>query len=312
VRLECRYQFTLPGGAELLVLRQLSDSHTAITFETSREDVHVVLARPEVDSSNWIARSEAEDWVVFAVSSVDIHIMTAYELERRAVELLEAIRSDIEKELFPLAAAMASDFLKIFRWRTGQFWLPDGLSSHPNFSVHFYVEGKRLPTASIHSTATLRSAELAFRMDSLRDIEVNLKGAERQDIRPLTEVLLLDARLYRSLRDYRVALLVAAVALEAELTQFAERQLNQRNVATQKEVRDFVSAPHTGPSKGLLATVVLGLLDVGNPDFRKRCKEVFTLRNKLVHAIGNQRATLEHASLAIDTAQQMLDIAGAG
>ena len=306
MQLECRYIFSLPEGSELLVKRQQGDSPVEWRFDTGGGATVVVEvpARQANDTQGApmkIAWSQAEGWEVWALPRFRVNVLTKNELERPDPQLLESIRSAVQEKSDPIAIDAASRFLRTARWRTEQFWLPERLTlSSAVSTVEYYLDGKRIPLGLINLQASVAPVETALSQSSGQTVRKDLASHAEP---ALYETLLLDAMLYRSLGDYRVALVLAAISLEAALSKLLRSHLTQRDVATQSQIDKFLD----NTSNRLLCTVMLGLLDIGDRSFRERCRQVFELRNRVMHAT-KKSASLQEASDAIGAVRELVSL----
>jgi hypothetical protein len=300
MQLECRYTFHLPPGNRLLVRRSRGDSPEEWRFATDRSDVTVILEIPASESGGdqdaplRIARNEHEGWEVWQLAWLKVYVLT--EEEHPWPQGLPDLQRDRQIDL--LAEAAASGFLRAVRWRHEQYWLPDDLTlSTAGASVEYYQAGERIPHGRIQGTARVPAIETALSESSGQTIEEDLRK-NRQATLP--EVLLLDAMLYRRVRDYRVALMLAAFSLEMALIKLLKTRLGHDMVASKKDIERLERV-----SNRFLSTVLLGLLHIGDGTFRQRCGKVFDLRNQVVHG-KRESVTPEEAANAIDAAKMML------
>jgi len=304
MRLECRFSFDLPKGGTLMVLHNRGEP-PAMEVRAGGED-RILVQLPDADDDGLVG-GESRRYLdkdagleVLEVAEIEVRILTAHELERPDVELVKDVLPAIESEIHPRAIETASRFLRVLRWRTGQFWLPDGFSKIG--AIHFYLGEDRVPFGVQYAEATVHGPERALSTDYMATIEGDLIAKTQP---PLAESFLLDAHLYRSKGDNRVALILAAISLEATLVKLLRRRLVKADAASASQIDKFLEEM----SNRLLSTVVLGLLQIGDQAFRERCRLVFERRNGLAHG-KKPSASRKEADDAIATAQTMLDTLG--
>ena len=305
MRLEARYSFDLPDDGGLLALRRNGES-SVLEFHDG-DDVRIALnlSRSDNESSgrgpHKVANDKAETWEVWQLSTVEVRVLTEAELKRPDVDRVKEVWSRIQQEVDSRAVSAASRFIQIVRWRTGQFWLPDGVYVRPDDpSVRFYLDDVRVRYSEEHVTASLAPLDRVLSADSSTIVQDDLRNNRRP---PLAEGLLLDSRMYRRRGDYRVALLLAAISIETAMISELSRRLEDARVATTSQIDKFLEEM----SNRLLSTVVMGLLGVGDQAFREDCRTVFEQRNGLVHGKRFSASPAE-ADLAINSAQRMIDI----
>lgn len=301
MNLTCHYTFNLPEGAELLVRRRHGEAPEELHFdiEPGIAVIVEVPARGAGDGPPMIVSSNlAEGWEIWALSRIAVEVLTGHELEKPDPGPLKDIESVVREQSDPRAIDAASRFLRITRWRTEQFWLPEILGAHNAvFTVGFYLDRARIPYSSSQISVTLPADETALSESSTNSIRADLANNAKPALR---ETLLLDAMLYRSQGDNRIALVLAAISLEIALSNLIESLLTKRKVATPSQIRKFVEET----SKRLLCTVVLSQLNIDGPEFRDLCRCVFETRNGVVHG-KKKNVSKQEATDAIDAARQM-------
>lgn len=305
MRLEARYSFHLPDDGGLLALRR-DDESSVLEFHDG-DDVRIVLNLSRSHDGSFgrgpgvVAHDDAETWELWQLSRVEVRVLTEAEPERPDVDLIKDFWSRIQTVVDSRAVRAASKFLQIVRWRTGQFWLPDGVYVRPDDpSVSFYLDDVRVRYSVQHGTVSIATPDRALTADSSATIEDDLRHGRRP---PLAEGLLLDSRMYRRRGDHRVALLLAAISIETAMISELRPRLEDARVATTSQIDKFLEEM----SNRLLSTVVLGLLDIGDQAFREDCRSVLAKRNRLVHGKRFSASPAE-ADLAINSAQRMIDI----
>lgn len=303
MRLEARYAFDLPGDGGLLALRR--DGESSVLEFHHGDNVRIVLNLARSDEESYgaykVAHDHAGTWELWQLSKVEVRVLTKAELKRPDVDLLKDVWSRIQQEVFSIAVSAASRFLQIVRWRTGQFWLPDGVYARPDDpSVRFYLDDVRVRYSEHHVTGSVAPLDRVLSADSSRIVQDDLRNDRRP---PLAEGLLLDSRMYRRRGDYRVALVLAAISVEVALISLLRPRLVDAHVSTVGQIDKFLEEM----SNRLLSTVVLGLFDIGDQAFREDCKRVFEHRNGLVHG-KRFSANREEADLAVNCGQKMIDI----
>jgi len=271
------------------------------------EGVNVVIRVPESEAESQegqgrlVARHQIEGWQLWEIPAFGIDILTPHEVQE-ARGLSDVLREGIALETDRLAIAVGSSFLQSVRWRTGQFRLLDAVSVlDTTFEVEFYVDKERVPASVAHVPLTLESnIDRSLSMNVHSVIERDLRGNTRP---PLIDVLLLDARLFQSEGEHRVALAFAAIVLELALIETLRIRLRRANAGTNREIDKFLDEI----SNRLLSTIILSLLNIGDPSYRERCKTVFEWRNALIHG-KRRRVSRDEAQIAIEAAQKMADI----
>ena len=213
MQLECRYTFHLPPGKRLLVRRSRGQSPEEWRFATDRSDVIVIVEIPAKESAKGqeaslkVAWNDPEGWEVWAIPHFKVYVLTEHDMDADGDHPWRESLPGIESQIDPLATAAASNFLRTVRWRAGQYWLPEHLAlSEASASIEFYEGGQRIPYGRFELPASLPATATALSQSSRETIEEDLRN-NRQPTLP--EVLLLDAMLYGSLTDYRVALMLA-------------------------------------------------------------------------------------------------------
>jgi hypothetical protein len=247
-----------------------------------------------------VAWNEAERWEVWAIPHFKVYVLTEHEMGTDEDHPWRESLPGVQSQIDPLATAAASNFLRAVRWRTGQYWLPKHLTlSKARASVEFYQAGERVPYGRFELEARAPATETALSHSSRETVEEDLRN-NRQATLP--EVLLLDAMLYRSVRDYRVALMLGAISLETALITLLRRRLAERRVATASQIDKFLEET----SNRLLSTVGLSLVGVGDDAFRDGSRKVFELRNDVIHGKRKSSPTQQEATSAIHAAKTML------
>jgi len=125
---------------------------------------------------------------------------------------------------------------------------------------------------------------------------------------PLEVELVLDAQLYLKRRDFRMAALSAAIAVEAIVTSYIRLFLQDRLVGTGRANASQVDRFVNEMSNRGLSTIGLGLgLECADKANLENCKKALELRNSILH--GPQRhVDARHAGRAVDAATWLLSL----
>ena len=121
---------------------------------------------------------------------------------------------------------------------------------------------------------------------------------------PLERVLILRAWEEYFRGDFRGAVVDSASVVEYSLRAIVRHELRERHAGSQNRIERFA----TETSTRLLATVMLGLFDVGDEEWRERVANVFDIRHALVHN-RKRYATEAEARRAVECAEHVLKLA---
>jgi hypothetical protein len=122
----------------------------------------------------------------------------------------------------------------------------------------------------------------------------------RKDV-PLGRTILLQAWDNFFQDDYRGAIIHANSVIELVLGSLVKKALQTRQVASGNRIDRFVEAT----SNRLLATVVLSLLGIGDPQFREQLFASIETRHSLIHR-GKGSASASAARIALESAERLL------
>jgi len=134
---------------------------------------------------------------------------------------------------------------------------------------------------------------------------------------PFYEEALLDAKLYRSYNDYRMAVVTAAMGVEAVMNSYLGKTLRQRLVNTGRVTKSQVDKFIDEISNRLLITVGLGLTSIVDKQVLDDCRNTMRLRNHILHG-KKKSVSSEDARKAIGSLEQLisakdiLDVLGKG
>lgn len=298
MNITCRYTFWIPSDEGLLVSRG-PGGDDLIVVSADRVRVEITIPAEKKDDARVVAR-DARGTETWELQHFAVVVDTDIEIDDADVASIKKVEPVLAQDVHPVALKHASQFLAMTRWVTGQFWLPDGVHMR-HYSIQYFADGGRVPTSSTALEGRVPAAELALDGQAVKQIENSLvTGVEI----PLRDILLLDARSYRRMRDARVSYILAAMSLENSITTLIRRKLSEAKVASDSRVDRFIR----DVSNRLLSTLVLGLLNVGDDAFRDNCAEVFRLRNELVHAKRRRPPSPEELNRAIASAEQALEL----
>ena len=189
-------------------------------------------------------------------------------------------------------------FLRCCRHRSEQFqidprWEPD--SYNVVFINHDTGETQ---AGGLSGTMRMQSNPPSLDESHWDKIGDDLRGDPNFDI---WEELLLDARLYRSQNNYRMAVLNAAVVIEAIMTRYMKHKLMNREIASKSQIEKFVNEV----SNRDLAVVGLGLVSKIAESVREDCRKTLDLRNSILH-VPKKNVTGGEASLALKAVEALL------
>jgi hypothetical protein len=296
--IEVCHTFHLPEGSGMLVLLR-EGTPESIELSLPEDDVRITVPLPRKDDdAGWALGNGGEGWEARWVNSFEIRCTTEVGSTPAEGEKFEAELERAGEETLRSAMTRADTFVRTVRWRTGQFWLPDRISDRHGSQTSFHSAGKTISHGRARLTVvTVANEKLAADDDKWKSIADDLMSGRQA---PLEERLLLDARLYRSQEDYRVALAWAAVALEVALAKVLRKRLT--GIASKSQIDKFLDEM----SNRLLSTVALRVFEIGDRQFGTRCSDVFEMRNSVLHG-KRQSVSLAEATMAIDTAQAMIN-----
>ena len=113
---------------------------------------------------------------------------------------------------------------------------------------------------------------------------------------------LLDAKLYHGRHDYAMAVLSAAVVIEAVMTQYLLYKLNTTaGVGSKTQIEKFLREV----SRRDLVTVGLGLVSNIKQGVREECQQVLVIRNEILHQ-QKRRVTAAQARDVILAAEKLI------
>lgn len=282
-RVTAKYTFDLPFT--LVVAEGQVTSNLIIPLD--REGGRVTIHLPEMTEGSWEYLGE---WV--------------YECNRLLLDVEMNIESfppmkEEERRFWITAREYLKRFLNYSRLRSRQYRIDT--KWEPLVRPVMYVD------AETGRTDQHRSLLINFGLDASvpplddsiwRQIGADLQTQPRFAV---WEELLLDAKLYASQNDYRMAALSAAMALEAITTRYIRQQLVKERIANERQVNKFVREI----SNRDLVVVGLGLCSTIEEDVRRSCRDTLELRNEILHA-PKRRVTRKQARDALAIVETLL------
>lgn len=200
---------------------------------------------------------------------IDVEIESAYATPTK----------DLQPDIETIAKGYAQRFLKHCRARTKQFWIDPRAQIYASLIV--YDEGSSEQQRISVIPITLKIGDPPSLNDSSYD-------AVRQDLVigaqiPLHEELLLDAKLYRSEHDYRMAFICAAIAIEVVVSSYLRKKLRYKLVNEGRTSISQIDRFVEQVSNRLLIRVALGLFTKVEEKVLLQCHDTLELRNKILH-----------------------------
>lgn len=242
-----------------------------------------------------------QDWSEPSFQSPEKSIWYADKVEIDVeMELASTTRLEIDKETKPIAMEYFERFLRYCRARTGQYWIDFKETIEPHVS---YVD----EVGQKHRYGTLVVEIEGGEPPSLDNgsWEVIYQDLVASTKVPFYEELLLEAKLYRRHHDYRMAVVSAAMSIEAITSRYLKERLTQKlvdaNRTSDTQVNRFLSAV----SNRLLVTVGLGLFSRVERKVLEDCRDALDLRNKILHG-EKKSVSREEANLAISGLESLV------
>lgn len=262
-----------------------------IVFEPTGIINKMIIHPPKASKGKRI-HYETPDTKLWAADMIEIEV----ELEEREGKSIDELGRSLEPEV----RHYLFSFLKYCRTETGQFWIDPGQQIEVWYLK--YTDENERERSLPHAVLRTRGSR-----HTLTDESWN---AMRRDIKMCRKVsfnreALLDSKLYMSNGDYRMAVVVAAVGMEAILKGYVRRKLKQELVDTkvlrQKQVDNFVE----DISRKSLLFIGLAHYHPDKSQLFDGCVKTLRLRDSLVHPQARS-ASLEEASTAVKCLEELI------
>jgi hypothetical protein len=229
---------------------------------------------------------------VWSSDMIEIEVELEKHQGKSIDELGNSLESEVRQYLF--------SFLKYCRAETGQFWIDLRQGIRVWYIEYTDETGKkrRLP----HAVLQTHGGEYALNDESWYTIRQDIEKSRKI---PFYREALLDSKLYMRDGDYRMAVVVAAVGMEAILKGYLQRKLKQElvnnKVVQQKQVDNFLE----DISRKSMLLIVLAHYHPNKSLLFKGCEETLRLRDSLVHPQARSTSR-EKASLAIKCLEELI------
>jgi len=240
----------------------------------------------------------------------------AYQSLEEKVWVADLVKIDIEREVAtttsfddlrtqtePIAKSYLRRFLRYCRAETRQFWIDLRRDINPSRVEHVSEDGQKhigsvmLTLRTLGVTSRLDdSSWKAICQDLIADAEV-----------PFHVEALLDAQLYSSQGDYRMAAVSAAMGIEVIVNSYLKKTLRQKLVDTGRTTESQVDKFVEEISNRLLVTVGLGLLSAVEGKILEGCREAMQLRNDILHG-KKKSVSLKEVKEAINSLEQLISV----
>jgi hypothetical protein len=253
--------------------------------------INRMIIHPPKASEEKRIHYETPDTKVWGADMIEVEVELEEHEDKSIDELGRSLEPEVRRHLLL--------FLKYCRTETGQFWID------PRQQIDWYLKytdenGKE--RLRPYMVLQIRGGQHALNDESWNAVR---RDIERSREVPLYREALLDSKLYMSNADYRMAVVVAAVGMEAILRGYVQRNLKRELVDTkvlsQSQVDKFVEDVSR---KSLL---VIGLAHY-HPDKSlsfNDCEKTLRLRDSLVHPQARS-ASLEEASTAVKCLEELI------
>lgn len=183
-------------------------------------------------------------------------------------------------------------------WRSQRTYLIPDMSEAEFKTYLFYkIEGNdQACLGCISIGRTIIAIELDEQRDKLLR-EILQKGV------PFTRQLLLKSWDLFFEEDYGSAIVYAATIAELAISEIIRNRYTSRNIASKTQIDTFLD----DTSNRLLCTVILGSLNVGDPGLRESLRDLFVVRNGIVHGKSKTAKKID-AEKALESVEAILKI----
>ena len=120
---------------------------------------------------------------------------------------------------------------------------------------------------------------------------------------PLDRKLIVKAWEYFFQEDFRNTVIYSAMVIEWNLTRIVRRSFSSGSVGTSSQIDRFIDQT----SKRLLCTVILGLLGIGDSNWRNELANILELRNSILHG-GRKDVGRQCAELALNRTEELSQV----
>jgi hypothetical protein len=183
-------------------------------------------------------------------------------------------------------------------WKSQRAYLIPEISEADFKTYLFYkIEGnEQTCLGCINVGRTIIATEIEDQRDKLLR-EILIKGV------PFTKQLLLKSWDLFFEEDYRSTIIYAATIAELAISEIIRNKYTARKITSNTQIDTFLD----DTSKRLLCTVILGSLNVGDSDLRENLRELFVIRNGIVHGKSKTAKKID-AEKALESVESILKL----
>lgn len=245
------------------------------------------------------------------IPTLDISLVAELDLPEGSSPCDEQFDSDnLVAPYTPVALAAISKFINSFNcmkhvstrskseWQSQRTYLIPDMSEADFKTYLFYkIEGNdQACLGCISIGRTIIATELDDQRDKLLK-EILVNGV------PFTRQLLLKSWDLFFEEDYGSTIIYAATIAELAISEIIRNRYTARNIASKTQIDTFLD----DTSNRLLCTVILGSLNVGDPVFRESLRDLFVVRNGIVHGKSKTAKKID-AEKALKSVEAILKI----
>jgi hypothetical protein len=264
------------------------------------EDIIIALIEPEGRIIIHPPRSYEKR---FAYQSPERNIWVAdiIEIDIETKVAFSASREEIEQKIKPIAEEYLKRFLRYFRAETRQFHID--LRQSIGCNMVYVDQSGHEQKCGYLTLKTMHLGEPPGLDDGswMRISEDLIHVAQI----PFQIEAFLDAKLYQSYGDYRMAAVSAAMGIEAITTKYLRKTLGQKLVVTHRVTQSQVDKYIEQISNRLLVTIGLGLTSTIDKEILEGCRMAMQLRNDILHGMKKSISSKESRE-AIRSLEQLM------
>lgn len=282
-----RFTFDLPYG----ICVSDEDISEGISIPISELEGRIIIYPPSTYEKRYIYEAPGKKVWNADVLHIDV----------KAAAVSRISRKEIEVRFTPIAEEYLISFLRNCRTITKQFQI-DLRQKVTTHITYFNEEGKVEKCGYLTLTTIHIGEPPSVDSSSWKRIAENL--ISQAEI-PFHLEAFLDAKLYKSNSDFRMAVVSSAIGIEAVLNRYLKKTLGKSLVSTGRTTESQVDKYIAEISNRILIPVGLGLTSSIERELLGNCVNTWQLRNDIVH--GKKKfVSRKEAQEAINSFEQLM------